>query len=299
MIQHYPHVETERDGSVLIIRLDNAEAKNALSREMRYSLRDIVREIEEDRSIRAVYLTAKGNAFCAGGDLNMLINAHKPWEVHRRFRHANTLFPPLLTLDRPVVCGVKGWAVGGGMGLALCADVIVAGESAQFMAGFYRIGAVPDCLTLFTLPRLIGLARTRNFLMTNGTWSAQDALDLGIAAKVVPDADLDAEGLKFAHKLASGPADIMGFSKLLLLKSFENSVDDLMLYEDLGQVLAMSSVEFAEGLNALREGRRADHRKAALADTTNDGLPVLDKTEGRGAGALTPPPAAMNLAGEQ
>lgn len=275
MIKHYPHVETERDGSVLIIRLDNATAKNALSREMRFSLRDIVREIEEDRSIRAVYLTAKGDAFCAGGDLNMLVNARKPWEVHRRFRHANTIFPPLMTLDRPVVCGVKGWAVGGGMGLALCADLIVAGESAQFMAGFYRIGAVPDCLTLYTLPRLVGLARTRNFLLTNGTWSAKEAADLGVVAKVVADADLDAEGLKQAHRLAAGPADIMGLSKMVLLKSFESSLDDLMLYENLGQVLAMAGAEFEEGLTALREGRKADHAKAALADPTNDGLPVL------------------------
>ena len=279
MIKQYPHVETERDGPVLIIRLDNAEAKNALSRQMRFSLRDIVREIEEDRSIRAVYLTAKGDAFCSGGDLNMLINAHKPWEVHRRFRHANTLFPPLVTLDRPVVCGVRGWAVGGGMGLALCADLIVAGESAQFMAGFYRIGAVPDCLTLFTLPRVVGLARARNFLLTNGTWSAQEAAELGIAAKVVPDTELEAEGLRLAYKLASGPADIMGFSKLLLLKSFESSMNDLMLYEDLGQVLAMSSVEFTEGLSALREGRRADHLRAALTDPTNNGLPLLDEPE--------------------
>lgn len=274
MIKQYPHVETERDGSVLIVRLNNPKAKNALTREMRYSLRDIVHEIEEDRSIRAVYLTAKGDSFCAGGDLNMLINAHKPWEVHRRFRHASNLFPPLVTLDRPVVCGAKGWAVGGGMGLALCADLIVAGESAQFMGGFYRLGVVPDCMTLFTLPRLVGLARTRNFLLTNGTWSSKDLLDLGIATQVVPDADLDAEGLKLAHKLASGPAGVMGFSKMLLLKSFESSVEEVMLQENLGQVLAMSSVEFGEGLGALREGRRPDFAKAAAEDTTNDGLPA-------------------------
>lgn len=273
MIKQYPHIQTERQGSVLVIRLDNPKAKNALSREMRFSLRDIVREIEEDRSIRAVYLTANGDAFCAGGDLDMLLNAHKPWEVHRRFRHANTMLPPLLKLDRPVVCGVKGWAVGGGMGLALCADVIIAGESAQFMAGFFRLGVVPDCLTLFTLPRLIGLARTRNFLLTNSTWSSHDALDLGIVAKVVPDDDLEAEGLKLAHKLAAGPAEVIGLSKLLLLKSFESSVDDLMLHEDLGQALAMSSAEFTEGLTALREGRRANYQEAALADPTNDGLP--------------------------
>lgn len=273
MIRHYPHVETERDGPVLVIRLNNPEARNALSREMRYSLRDIVRETQDDRTVRAVYLTGKGETFCSGGDLHMLANARKPWEVHRRFRHANTLLPPLMTLDRPVVCGVRGWAVGGGMGLALMADLIIASESARFMAGFFRIGTVPDFLTLFTLPRLIGLARTRNFLLMNETLSARQAAELGLAAKMVKDEELEQECLAVAHRLAEGPAEVMGVSKLMLLKSFESTIDDLMLYENLGQVLAMSGVEFAEGLDALRSGRQADQLQAALADTTNDGMP--------------------------
>lgn len=277
MIKQYSHLETERDGPVLIVRLDNPEARNALSRDMRHSLRDVVREIEEDRSIRAVYLTAKGQSFCAGGDLDMLVNAHQPWEVHRRFRHANKVFPPLLSLDRPVVCGVRGHAVGGGLGLALMADLIIAGESANFTAGFFRLGVIPDCLTLYNLPRLIGLARTRNFLLTNGSWTGKEAADLGVAAKVVPDDQVDVEGLALAHQLAAGPSQIIGLAKQLLLKSFETGLDDMMLYEDLGQALAMSSVDFAEGLSALRERRRPDHLAAAAADTTNDGLPVPQK----------------------
>jgi Enoyl-CoA hydratase/carnithine racemase len=278
MIKQYPHLETERDGPVLIVRLDNAEARNALSRDMRYSLRDVTREIEDDRSIRAVYLSAKGQSFCAGGDLDMLVNAHKPWEVHRRFRHASNVFPPLLSLDRPVVCGVRGHAVGGGLGLALMADIIVASETANFTAGFFRLGVIPDCLTLYTLPRLIGLARTRNFLLTNGSWSGKEAFDLGIAAKVVPDDQLDAEGLALAQQLAAGPSQVIGLAKQLLLKSFDKDIGDMMMLEDLGQALAMSSVEFEEGLSALRERRRPDHLAAAKADTTNDGLPVPTKT---------------------
>ena len=143
----------------MIIRLANEKVAQHVTREMRFSLRDAIREIEDDRTIRAVYLTGKGPSFCAGGDFNMLLKASDPWAVHRRFRHTNTLLPPLLTLDRPVVCGVRGHAVGGGMGLALLADVLIAGESARLMTGFFRLGVVPDCLTLFTLPRLIGLAR--------------------------------------------------------------------------------------------------------------------------------------------
>jgi len=273
MIRNHPHLETERHGAVLIVRLANERSRNTLTREMRFSLREVIREVEDDSSIRAIYLTGKGPSFCAGGDLNMLTKASEPWAVHRRFRHADKLFPPLLTLNRPVVCGVRGHAVGGGLGLALLSDLIVAGESAQFMAGFFRLGVVPDCLTLFTLPRLIGLARTRNFLLTNGSWSATEAANLGIAAKVVPDDQVDAEGLALAQSLAHAPSHVMGLAKQLLLKSFESSLDDMMLYEDLGQSLAMSSAEFKEGLAALIEKRKPDYLSASLTDPVSDGLP--------------------------
>ena len=273
MLKTYPHLETERDGSVLTIRLANERSRNTLTREMRFSLRDVIREVQDDRSVRAVYLTGKGPSFCAGGDFNMLTKASTPWAVHRRFRHANTVFPPLMGLDRPVVCGVRGHAVGGGLGLALMADLVVAGESARFIAGFFRLGVVPDCLTLFTLPRLIGLARARTFLMTDASWTPTQALDLGVVAKVVPDEEVDAEGLALARRLADAPSEIMGLSKQILLKAFESSVDDLMLFEDLGQSLAMSSAEFQEGLVALREKRRPDFVAASKADPIGDGLP--------------------------
>ncbi|WP_108259455.1 enoyl-CoA hydratase/isomerase family protein [Mangrovicoccus ximenensis] len=273
MITQYPHVETERRGSVLIIRLANEKASNSLTREMRFSLRDIVREIEDDHTVRAVYLTSKGKNFCAGGDLRMLTEANEPWPVHRRFRHAATLFPPLLQLNRPVVCGVRGVAIGGGMGLALMADLVIVGESAKFSAGFFRLGAVPDCMTLYTLPRTIGLAKTRNFIYTNGTWGADEIVSNGLALEAVPDDEVDAKGLALAEKLASGPAEVMGVAKQLLLKSFESSAAELMDYEDFGQVLAMSSVEFREGLQALIEKRPSDPQAAAAAIPYNDGLP--------------------------
>lgn len=279
MIESYPHLETERRGSVLIIRLDNAAAHNALSREMRYSLREVTRKIEDDHSVRAVYLTGKGKSFCSGGDLRMLTQASDPWPVHRRFRHAAGLFPPLLALNRPVVCGVRGMAIGGGMGLALMSDLIVAGESATFSAGFFRLGVVPDCLTMFTLPRLVGLARARNFLYMNDSWDAHKAHDLGVVANVVADDAVDAEGIALAEKLASGPADVMGLAKQLLLRSFESSLSEMMDYEDFGQVLAASSAEFREGLSALIEKRKPDYIGAAQAQALNDGMPSSSKPQ--------------------
>jgi len=282
MIKQYPHIETERQGPVLIVRLANEIARNSLTREMRNSLREVTREVQDDFTVRAVYLTAKGETFCAGGDLKMLTKASAPWEVHRRFRHASTLFPPLVTLNRPVVCGVRGAAIGGGLGLALMADQLVAGESAKFTAGFFRLGSMVDCLTLFTLPRIVGLAKARNFLYNNASWDAAAAAELGIAIKVVPDADVDTEGLALAHRLANGPAEVMGLAKQLLLRSFETSVTEMMDYEGFGQVLAMSSAEFREGLSALIEKRSPDFLKAATENPLSDGLPPSDTPLTRG-----------------
>lgn len=276
MIRHYPQIETERQDSVLIVRLANEAARNSLTREIRFSLRDVTREIQDDYSIRAVYLTGKGKTFCAGGDLRMLIDQKGPFEKHRRFRHAATLFPQFMALDRPVVCGVRGVAVGGGMGLALMADTIVAGESAKFMAGFFRLGVVPDCLTLFTLPRLVGLAKARDFFYSNTTWDAQEAHANGIVSKVVADDDVDAEGIALAHKYAQGPAEVMGLAKTIMLKSFESSIGEMMDYEDYAQVLAQSGPEFGEGLSALVEKRKPDYKAAAAKEGFGDGMPAAD-----------------------
>jgi 2-(1,2-epoxy-1,2-dihydrophenyl)acetyl-CoA isomerase len=277
MITQYPHVETERDGAVLIVRLDNPAAHNALSKEMRYSLRDITRVIHDDQSIRCVYLTGKGKSFCAGGDLNMLVKAKDPWSVHTRFRHSFNLFTPFASLDVPVVCGVRGHAMGGGMGLALVSDLVIAGESAKFSAGFFRLGVVPDCLIAYTLPRLVGLAKARKFLFTNGSWSAQEAVDNDIALEVVADDDVDNKGIALAHKIAQGPANAMGLAKKLLLRSFESSIEEMMEKEGYLQVLAMSSDEFEEGLSAALEKRPADFLGAREANPLTDGMPSTVK----------------------
>lgn len=277
MIKSYAQLETERDGNVLIVRLDNEAARNSLTREIRFSLREVTREVQDDYSIRAIYLTGKGPTFCAGGDLRMLTASKSPMERHRRFRHAATFMPQLMMLDRPVVCGVRGVAIGGGMGLALMADSIVAGDSAKFMAGFFRLGVVPDCLTLFTLPRLIGLAKAREFFYSNTTWDAQEALANGIVSQVVSDDEVDAAGLALAQKYAAGPAEVMGLAKTIMLKSFESSLAEIMDYEDYAQVLAQSGPEFEEGLAALKEKRKPDYGEAARQAGFSDGMPSADK----------------------
>ena len=251
-------VTTSQQGAVLTLRLTSPENRNSLTTQLREQLADAVENAERDRSVRAVFLTADGPTFCSGGDLKLLKTACDPWPVHRRFRNASRWLVPLITLDKPVVIGMRGAAVGGGMGLALTGDVLIAGESAKLISGFFRLGVVPDVGVMYHLPRLIGMARAKNFLFSGGTMDAQEMLTLGLAAKLVPDAEVEAAGMVEATRLANGPAEIMGLAKNLMARSFETNMADMFTIEGLGQALAMSNPEFREGLDAALEGRRAD-----------------------------------------
>jgi 2-(1,2-epoxy-1,2-dihydrophenyl)acetyl-CoA isomerase len=132
------------------------------------------------------------------------------------------------------VVGVRGPAVGGGMGLALTGDVVIAAESAKFVAGFFRVGTIPDVGVMYCLPRLIGMARAKNFIFSGGTILPQEALDLGLVARVVPDDQLEAAGLAEAKRLAEGPSEVMGLAKNLMARSFETSLQDMFAFEGLG-----------------------------------------------------------------
>lgn len=263
-------VATQRDGDVLIIRLANPESRNSMTTDMREQLGAAIALAEREPAIRSVFLTGDGPTFCSGGDLNHLRTACDPWTVHRRFRNLSRWLTPLITLDKPVVVGVNGHAVGGGMGLALTGDVVIAGESAKFMSGFFRLGVVPDIAVMYHLPRLIGMARAKNFLFSGGTFSAQEAADLGLVSKVVADAELYEAGLQEARRLAEGPAEVMGLAKAVMARSFETSLHDMLAFEGFGQVLAMSNPEFREGLSAALERRRPDFAGAASAANKGD-----------------------------
>ena len=251
-------VKTSKIDSVLVICLNSPKNRNSLTPEFRSQLGEAVAEAEADLSVRSVFLTAEGPTFCSGGDLKALTTSCDPWTVHRRFRALSKWLFPLISLDKPVVVGVNGHAVGGGMGLALTGDLVLAGESAKFMSGFFRLGVVPDIGMMYHLPRLIGMAQAKNFLFSGGTFTAQQAADLGLVFKVVPDAELYEAGLAQAQRLAQGPAQVMGMAKSLMARSFETSLSDMLAFEGFGQVLAMSNPEFHEGLDAALERRETD-----------------------------------------
>ena len=252
------NIQVEKDGHVLVIRFTNDEMRNSLSPAMRDGLANAIHQGADDHTVRVLYITGSGQAFCAGGAFETLSKFNDSYSTHNRFRHLSSFLTQMIRMPKPIVIGVKCYAVGGGIGLALAGDVIFAAESAIFMAGFMLLGAMPDYGTMYSLPRLVGMARAKNFLFSNGTWTATDALKMGIVAKVLPDYELDWAALAHAHALADSPIKVMGITKMIMGRSFEQSAEDILAFEPPGQPLAFRTVAFQEGFKAVKSKAEAN-----------------------------------------
>jgi len=257
------HIHIDLQDGVLVIRLDSPETRNSLTPSIRDGLARATERAVTDPDVRAVYITGTGKAFCAGGDFKALTTHNDSWSVHNRFRQLAHWLQPLIRLQKPVITGLNGVAVGGGMGLALAGDVIVAAESAKLMAGFMRLGVVPDYGMMYQLPRLVGMGRAKQFIFTNGTWTAEQALELGVVQEVLPDADFDAQALERAKELANGPIEAMGMAKWLMERSFESSFEEMMTFEALAQPLAFRTEAHQEGFGALKAKETPDFPAAS------------------------------------
>ena len=165
--------------------MNDPERRNAFSMPMRIALLNTFRALEADQTVRAVVFTGGDKAFCVGGDVTAM--GHQPMGAALdRMRIVHDLVRLLAQSSKPLIAAIEGWAVGGGLSLALLCDTIVASESARFKAGFGEIGMAPDTGILHTLPARVGTGRARQILLYNEVFSARQAVDWGVIDVVVP-----------------------------------------------------------------------------------------------------------------
>ena len=259
-------VTTKMHGAVREIRFANEQTRNSMTAKMRDELDETLDIALDDVNTRVIYLTGSGRAFCAGGDLPTLKKTHDPWSTHRRFRAASSWLTKLIRMPKPLVVGVNGYAVGGGLGVALTGDLIVAGSSARFRAGWFRLGVMPDIGAMYLLPRLVGMAQAKNLIFGNDEWTADEAKRRGLVAEVVSDDRLDDVALARAKALADGPVEAMGLTRWIMGRSFENGLEDMLAFENLGQSLNFASEAFHEGIDAVTSSRQPDFAAASLRE---------------------------------
>jgi 2-(1,2-epoxy-1,2-dihydrophenyl)acetyl-CoA isomerase len=244
------------EGPVAIIRLNEPRSMNALSHSIREALTSEVPRLLAEPDVRCLMFTGTGDAFCAGGDIRNMEKATPQHTRERMRRHYTGWFGALMRGEKPVVIAVNGATAGAGVSLTLMGDLVIASKAAYFSTGFIRIGAVPDLGLVATLPRAIGMARARDMLLTSRKVPAEEALQMGMVARVVEPAALMGEALEAAKSLAALPTVTLGLIKRLLQRAYEGSFDQFLEAEAFSQAVAMSTEDFQEGINAFREKRR-------------------------------------------
>lgn len=247
----------EVEDHVARLTLNRPEAGNAMNALMMRELRDAAIRCDEDPEIRAVLVSGHGRMFCAGGDLRSFAEQGDglPAFLKQITHDLHGALSRLARMNAPVVAAVNGVAAGAGFSLACSADMVLAADSARFTLAYTGVGLSPDGSASFVLPRLVGLRRAQELMLTGRVLSAAEALDWGLVTRVVPGETLATESLAMARELAQGPTLAFGSVKRLLLQSAGDHLESQMEREARCIADAARSADAREGIAAFLEKR--------------------------------------------
>jgi E-phenylitaconyl-CoA hydratase len=249
-----------REG-VAIITLNRPEAMNSIDPETRAELRQAWQRAAEDDAVRCVVLTGAGEkAFCTGSDLKKTMPPKEsPAQLTFGQAQSNHLLAGM-EMDKPILCAVNGYAMGGGMELALACDVRIASENAQFALSEVRIGSIPGAGGTQNLPRLIGRSDAMLMLLTGDRVDAQEALRTGLVSKVVPQAQLLETALAIASRIAQNAPLSVRAVKRLVRDGAGLPLDQAMAMESYVFGMLRDTEDRIEGRRAFQEKRPPVYR---------------------------------------
>jgi len=234
-------VSIERRGDIAFVRLTREAKLNALSEELAGQLLDVLASDEVSTS-RAIVIAGSKKAFSAGADLTEFTDPTAE-ENLRYYRGPGRIWETLPALPQPSVAAVTGWAVGGGLELALSADLRIADETARFKLPEVSLGILPSAGGVTRLTRLIGTARTKELILLGDRFDAARALELGIVNKVVPEGQAEDAAMEWAEKLAAQPRVSLEVTRELIDRSAEMSLQSSLAAERLAQGMLAQSAE--------------------------------------------------------
>ncbi|MBK8954872.1 MAG: enoyl-CoA hydratase/isomerase family protein [Saprospiraceae bacterium] len=253
-------IELKIKAGLAIVTLTRPEVFNSFNREMALALLDVLDKLDLDNSVRCILLTGSGKAFCAGQDLQEVMDPEGPGLEKILNEHYNPIIKKLRTVSKPVVAAVNGVAAGAGANIALACDVVVASENAGFIQAFSKIGLIPDSGGTFFLPRLVGWQRASALMLTGDRIMAQEAQQMGMIYKVFPDENFLEEAVSLAEKLCQMPTTALYQTRRLLNFSFSNNLDQQLEQELELQILCGGSYDYQEGVSAFIEKRKPDFK---------------------------------------
>jgi enoyl-CoA hydratase len=220
-----PHLTHTTDGPVTILTMNNPEMRNAFLDDMHEAMQEVWWHLSMDDSVRAVVITGAGRAFSAGGNIPDFIKSYEDPD-YRRFslRQARRLMDSMAEFPKPVIAAVNGPAVGLGCNIALGCDIVYMAESAYMADTHVSIGLVAGDGGAACWPLFMSLLKAKEYLFTGDRIPAQEALAIGLANRVVPDAELMPKAIEFAQRLASLPRQAVQETKRALNIHLQNAI---------------------------------------------------------------------------
>ena len=251
----YEDLLLDKKDGIATITLNAPEKMNALTVGIKRSLSLAVDDIANDDDVRVVIVTGAGRGFCAGGDVSRMGAAREKTRSERLQvlgKDTATAFPKL---DKPVIAAINGACIGAGLSVALSCDIRIASENAKFGSGFILRGLVPDNAATYYLPRVVGLSKALELMLTGKMFSAAEAEQLGIVSRVVPLDELMKVANELAAEIAKQPPVALELTKRLVWRSMIDDIAHHLDWETYAQNICHETEDHKEAVRAFMEKR--------------------------------------------
>jgi enoyl-CoA hydratase/carnithine racemase len=250
-----------REGGIVTLTLNEPATRNAISPAITEALVGHVRAINQDLSVHCVVLTGAGEGFSSGGNVKEMkekkgLFGGSPAEIRRSYWHGIQQIPlAMYELEVPSIAAVNGAAMGAGCDLSLMCDIRIAGASAVFAESFMRVGLVSGDGGAWHLPRVVGLSKAYEMTFTGDFIRAEEAVRIGLASRMVPDADQMTEAMALARRIAANPSHSLRLTKRLLRDSQHVSLPIALELASSAQALVQHTHDQYEAVSAFLDKR--------------------------------------------
>ncbi len=259
----FNYILLEKEGAIATIWLNTPATYNAVNVANMEELYSALEDCEKDDAIRVIILTGKGKMFSSGGNIKEFSSSIKAGTAPKKIADITAIMHPcamkIMTLRKPVIGKIRGGAYGGGLNVILSCDLIYAEENAVLDEAFANVGLSIDGSGSYTIPRMIGMKRAKEFFWL-GKITAKQAAEWGLINAAVPENELDQTVDNIAAKLANVPPLNVINTKKLVNMTFMNTIKQQLDAESEIQIKVAGSEDFAEGVTAFFEKRKPNFK---------------------------------------
>lgn len=253
----------EKENGMAILTLNRPDRLNAFTNRMYQELSNILDRVKRDDEIKVIIFTGAGRGFCAGSEISSVSERvgdpskkSLPKSRFQSLQQIGRIALDIAEVDKPIIAAINGVAVGAGFSLALVSDIRLASENARLGARWSNIGLIPDMAATYYLPRIVGIAKAIELMISGDLITADEALRVGLLNKVTHPDHLMTIAKEIAEKIAGGPSVAIELTKRGLYRSLDNDLKAQLDYETYAQNICRQTEDAKEGVKAFIEKRK-------------------------------------------